>query len=57
MKILEIIKRFFRWPYSVYSILVGYGLLIEWLIKGQWFDGIVITSLGIWAFLIEYNRK
>jgi hypothetical protein len=55
-KILAAIKKFFIWPYNVYTIIIGYGAIVEFIIEGRKLDGIIMIILGVWAFLIEFNK-
>ena len=49
-----VIKRFFRWPYNVYTLILILGV-IEFIAKFRIF-GTVTIILGVWALLIELNR-
>jgi hypothetical protein len=52
--IWTVIKRFFRWPYSVYTLILILGIT-EFLASLK-LCGILTIALGVWAFLIEFNR-
>ena len=51
--IWDAIKRFFRWPYNVYTLFLILGL-IELFAGYHWFGGITII-LDFWVFLISLN--
>ena len=53
-QIWTVIKRFFRWPYSVYTLILILGA-VEFITQLEVF-GILTVTLGVWAFLIEYNK-
>jgi hypothetical protein len=52
--IWTIIKRFFRWPYNVYTLILILGV-IEF-IAGRHLYGVFTIVLGAWAFIIELTR-
>jgi hypothetical protein len=53
-KILAAFKKFFRWPYSVYTLIVFLGC-IEVGTKNHLF-GVLTIAFGIWALIIELTR-